>query len=47
MPWQCFFWQNFTKFKPEKYDFDLYKTCSMKEMAQIFPRSEDFYDKFQ
>jgi hypothetical protein len=31
-----FMGQNFTKFQPEKYDFDLYEGSSMKKMAQIF-----------
>jgi len=31
-----FFWQNFIKFWPEKYDFDLCKGFLMKEMTQIF-----------
>jgi len=29
------FWQNFAKFRPEKYNFNLYKGFSTKKMAQI------------
>jgi hypothetical protein len=29
-----FLWQNFSKFRPEKYDFDLYKGLFMKKMTQ-------------
>jgi hypothetical protein len=32
---QCLFWQNFFKFRPEKYDFDLYKGLFMKKMIKI------------
>jgi hypothetical protein len=40
--------QNFAKFQPEKYDFDLYKwpkfaTCQRKKN----PKLPDFNDKFQ
>jgi hypothetical protein len=45
---------NFTKFHPEKYDFNLYKGFSMKKKAPNLPNFEgkksklpDFYDKFQ
>jgi hypothetical protein len=30
-----FFWRNFAKFRPEKYDFDLYKGFFMKTIVQI------------
>jgi hypothetical protein len=50
-----FFWQNFAKIQPEKYNFDLYKAFSMKKMTQILQISKkkknsrlpDSYDKFQ
>jgi hypothetical protein len=49
-----FLGQNFIKFRPEKYDYDLYKGFSMKKMGQFrqilkkeFSRFSDFYDKFQ
>ncbi len=42
------------KFRPRKYDFDLYKAFFMGKMTQIrqililiFFKSLDFYDKFQ
>jgi len=47
--------QNFTKFRPGKYDFDLYtKGFSMGKMAQIrqiskrkkVSKTSNFYDKF-
>ncbi len=45
--------QNFVKFQPKKYDFNLYKGFSMEKMAQICQilkektfRSLNFYDKF-
>jgi hypothetical protein len=28
-------WQNFAKFRPEKYDFNLYKGFLMRSIAQI------------
>ncbi len=56
-PWSqevLFFGQNFIKFQPEKYDYDLYKRFSMKKMAQFcqilkkgFSRFSDLYNKFQ
>jgi hypothetical protein len=49
-----FFGCNFTKFKPGKYDFNLYEGYFMEKMAQIHQisreknsKSPDFYDKFQ
>jgi hypothetical protein len=35
MQTNVFFARNFTKFQPEKYDFDLCKEVSMEKMAQI------------
>jgi hypothetical protein len=48
------FWRKFAKFRPEKYDFELYKRFSMGKMAKfsqisrnkIKSRSPIFYDKF-
>ncbi len=47
-------WEIFAKFRPEKYDLNLYNGFSMGKMAQIRkiskeknPSSPDFYDKFQ
>jgi hypothetical protein len=46
--------QNFAKFRPKKYDFNLYKGVSMEKMAQICQilkekafKSLNLYDKFQ
>jgi hypothetical protein len=49
-----FFGRNFTKFRPEKYDFELFKRFSMEKMHKltqfsrnkIKSRSPIFYDKF-
>jgi hypothetical protein len=47
-----FQWQTFAKFRPEKYDFELYQGFFMENMPQIrqslkifFLKSPDFYDK--
>ncbi len=51
---QCFFFgRNLARFRPDKYDFNLYKGFSMEKMAQIrqilqkVSKSLDFYSKFR
>ncbi len=35
-----FYWWIFAKFRPEKYDFNLYKGFFMKEITQVHPKKK-------
>ncbi len=45
---QCiFYWQKFSNFRPEKYDFNLCKGVCMKKMAQIHQILKGFFPNHQ